>query len=51
MKNKILLTILFLLVSSPAFSDVQRYNVPLGNSPQKGPQDATVTIIEFLDFQ
>ena len=51
MKTKILLAILFLLVSSPAFSGMQRYNVAIDNSPQKGPRDAPVTLIEFLDFQ
>jgi hypothetical protein len=51
MKKKVFLAILFLLVSSPAFSDVQRYNVAIDNSPQKGPINAPVTIIEFLDFQ
>ena len=51
MKKKIYLVILFLLVSSTAFPDVQRYNVAIDNSPQKGPRDASVTVIEFLDFQ
>jgi hypothetical protein len=51
MKKIVLLAILFLLVSSPAFSAVQRYNVAIDNSPQKGPKDAPVTLIEFLDFQ
>ena len=32
-------------------ADVERFDVPIGNSPQRGPQDAAVTIIEFLDFQ
>jgi hypothetical protein len=35
---------------SPALA-VERYNVAIGDSPQKGPKDAPVTIIEFLDFQ
>ncbi|MDA8239421.1 MAG: hypothetical protein M0Z67_03505 [Nitrospiraceae bacterium] len=40
-----------LLLFSFAFADVQRYNVPVDDSPQKGPKDAPVTVIEFLDFQ
>lgn len=40
-----------LVLFSFAFADVQRYSVPIDNSPQKGPKDAPVTIIEFLDFQ
>jgi len=39
----------FLAVSAPA--EEKRYTVPLGDSPSMGPQDAPVTIIEFLDFQ
>jgi len=30
-------------------SDV--YNVPIGTSPQKGPSEALVTIVQFSDFQ
>jgi hypothetical protein len=30
---------------------VQRYKVPVGNSPFHGERDALVTIVEFSDFQ
>jgi hypothetical protein len=44
--------ILFILVfSSLAIAAEKRYDVPLGDSPQLGPRDAPITIIEFLDFQ
>ena len=40
-----------LLLFSFASAEVQRFNISVGDSPQKGPKDAPVTIIEFLDFQ
>jgi len=40
-----------LLLFSFAFAEVQRFNISIGDSPQKGPKDAPITIIEFLDFQ
>ena len=43
--------ILLLFSFAFAFAEVQRYSVPIDNSPQKGPKDAPVTVIEFLDFQ
>ena len=49
--KKIALTVLFLLSFSMAFAEGKRFQVPLADSPQLGPQDAPVTIIEFLDFQ
>ena len=45
--------LLFLLILwvSPAFADVKRYEVPIGDAPSRGPEDAPITMIEFLDFQ
>jgi protein-disulfide isomerase len=37
---------------TPAAADPnQVYKVPLGNSPERGPKTAKVTIVEFSDFQ
>jgi len=49
--KKTALTVLFLLCFSMAFAEGQRFQVPIADSPQLGPKDAPVTIIEFLDFQ
>ena len=50
MKFKVVAASLVLLFSF-ASAEVQRFNIPIGDSPQKGPPDAPVTIIEFIDFQ
>ena len=49
--KKTVLTVLFLLSFSMAFAEVNRIQVPIADSPQLGPANAPVTIIEFLDFQ
>jgi hypothetical protein len=36
---------------SLAHAGVQRAEVPVADSPAQGPEDAPVTIIEFLDYQ
>ncbi len=41
----------FFLSVAAAAAQEKRFDVPIGNSPQMGPQNAPVTIIEFLDFQ
>ena len=51
MMKKTALTVLFLLSVSMAFAEAKRFQVPIVDSPQLGPADASVTIIEFLDFQ
>ena len=51
MKTILLSVCVLLLAFSPALSAEQRFDVPILDSPQMGPKDAPVTIIEFLDFQ
>jgi hypothetical protein len=51
-KMKKIFSILFaaLLVATAA-AETQRYNVSLEGSPSIGPQNAPVTIVEFIDYQ
>jgi hypothetical protein len=42
---------IFAILVGSSFAAEQRYTVPIGDSPQKGPENAPVTIIEFIDFQ
>ena len=46
-----LLSFAFLVICTAVFAEEQRVNIPVGDSPRKGPADAPVTIIEFIDFQ
>lgn len=49
--KKVIFLIALILVSSNSYADEKRYTVPLENSPSIGPENAPVTVIEFLDYQ
>lgn len=51
MKTILLAVAILVLAVSPAWCAEQRFDVPVVDSPQKGPESAPVTIIEFIDFQ
>jgi len=47
-KVVIMLAILYAATASAAY---ERFKIPLEGSPSKGPANAKVTIVEFLDYQ
>ncbi len=49
--KRVLLIMLFLLISSAGGAQETRSSIPLDNSPSFGPADAPVTLVEFIDFQ
>ena len=49
--KKTALTVLLLIAVSMSFAEANRFQVPIADSPQLGPANAPVTLIEFLDFQ
>ncbi|HWR58150.1 MAG TPA: hypothetical protein VN328_04605 [Thermodesulfovibrionales bacterium] len=49
--TRLLLVAVFVLLSAVAYADEKRYSLPIDDSPVYGPEDAPITIIEFLDFQ
>lgn len=51
LRMKIISLAMLLVAIAPSFAEEQRYSVPIGGSPQMGPANAPVTIIEFIDFQ
>ena len=51
MKNTLRILTLLLLIAGTAYSADKRVSVPIGDSPTMGPENAPITIIEFIDFQ
>ena len=51
MKKAFMAVMFVMLLCSAAAAAGERFTVPIGDSPQIGPKDAPITIIEFLDFQ
>ena len=49
--KKLALIAAFCLFVFAAMAEERLYSVPVGDSPTLGPPDASVTIVEFLDFQ
>jgi hypothetical protein len=51
MMKKLLLGVVLLLCFGMAHAEEKKFEIPIGDSPTFGPEDAPVTIIEFIDFQ
>lgn len=49
--KKILFILIIGLLCGRAFAEAKRFTIPLEGSPSQGPQDALVTIVEFIDYQ
>jgi biopolymer transport protein ExbD len=47
----ILSLLLLFLAPAPALSEQARVSIPLLDSPSLGPENAPITIVEFIDFQ
>jgi hypothetical protein len=45
------MSLFLLLMGSTVLSAEKRVAIPLGDSPSMGPENAPVTIVEFIDFQ
>jgi len=48
---KKLMVFLLLLIAAVSYAAEKRFVVPVEDSPSQGPNNAPVTIIEFIDFQ
>ncbi len=49
--KKIILVLLLVLCFSPVSAEIKRFAIPLEDSPVIGPENALVTIVEFIDYQ
>ena len=45
------LSLILLVICTDIYAEEKRFNIPIGDSPQKGSAEAPVTIVEFIDFQ
>jgi hypothetical protein len=43
--------LLTLLIPHFTHAEIKRYTIPIENSPSWGPENAPITIIEFIDYQ
>lgn len=50
-RKTLVFVIAFLVMGTAASGAQKRYDAPTGDSPQRGPANAPVTIVEFLDYQ
>jgi hypothetical protein len=51
-KKAIVFTVILVpLLTVPVHTSQTRYDVPLGDCPFLGPENAPLTIIEFIDYQ
>lgn len=49
--KKLMVCCIVLLLVSGAYAQEKRFNVPVEESPVIGPENAAVTMIEFVDYQ
>ncbi len=50
LRHAIIALVLVCIPAAPQ-AGVKRHEIPLEGSPSMGPEDAAVTIVEFLDYQ
>ena len=51
MTRLLIILLLGLLATSATAADKPLLEIPLGDAPVRGPADAPVTMVEFIDFQ
>lgn len=51
MARFLIILLLSLMTTTVGAAERPLINVPLGDAPSRGPADAVVTMVEFIDFQ